>query len=70
LSKQIAPDIVSSFSRGKIQPLLRRDLLSQMIYHGKQLYLKDALPDYTDAEKMVFSQLLGVKRMRVICGVI
>jgi hypothetical protein len=24
-----------------------------MIYHGKQLYLKDLLlPDYTDAEKM------------------
>ena len=27
-----------------------------MIYHGKQLYLKDLLlPDYTDAEKMGYS---------------
>ena len=30
-----------------------KDLLSQMIYRGKQLYLKDVLlPDYSDAEKM------------------
>jgi hypothetical protein len=43
-----------------------------MIYHGKQLYLKDLLlPDYTDAKNGVFSnKLFGVKRMRVICGVI
>ena len=54
--RQIAPDVVSSFSAGKIPPVLDKDLLSQMIYSGKQLYLKDLLlPDYTDAEKMGYS---------------
>jgi hypothetical protein len=44
-----------------------------MIYHGKAIVSKRlALPDYTDAEKNgVFSkQIVCVKRMRVICGVI
>lgn len=54
--RQIAPDVVSSFSARKIPPVLDKDLLSQMIYHGKQLYLKDLLlPEYTDAEKMGYT---------------
>ena len=54
--RQIAPDVVSSFSARKIPPVLDKDLLSQMIYSGKQLYLKDLLlPDYTDAEKMGYT---------------
>jgi gliding motility-associated lipoprotein GldB len=54
--RQIAPDVVSSFSARNIPPVLDKDLLSQMIYYGKQLYLKDLLlPDYTDAEKMGYS---------------
>ena len=54
--RQIAPDLVTSFAERKIQPVVEKDLLSQMIYHGKQLYLKDLLlPDYTDAEKMGYS---------------
>ncbi len=54
--RQIAPDLVNSFAERKIQPVVEKDLLSQMIYHGKQLYLKDLLlPDYTDAEKMGYS---------------
>jgi gliding motility-associated lipoprotein GldB len=54
--RQIAPDVVSSFSARNIPPVLDKDLLSQMIYSGKQLYLKDLLlPDYTDAEKMGYS---------------
>ena len=54
--RQITPDIVSSFAGLKISPVVDKDLLSQMIYHGKQLYLKDLLlPDYTDAEKMGYS---------------
>lgn len=49
---QIMPDIVASFADGKIQPP-NNTLLSQMIYHGKELYLKDVLlPDYTDAQKI------------------
>ncbi len=54
--KQIAPDVVSSFSASKIPPILEKDLLSHMIYQGKQLYLKDLfLPGYTDAEKMGYT---------------
>ncbi|SHL31717.1 gliding motility lipoprotein GldB [Flavobacterium xanthum] len=54
--RQIAPDVVSSFAGRKIAPILEKDLLSQMIYHGKQLYLKDLLlPTYSDAEKMGYT---------------
>jgi gliding motility-associated lipoprotein GldB len=51
--KQIAPDVVSSFSINKIAPVTDKNLLSQMVYYGKQLYMKDLLlPDYTEAQKM------------------
>jgi gliding motility-associated lipoprotein GldB len=54
--KQIMPDIVTSFSLRKISSLTDKNLLSQMIYHGKQLYMKDLmLPDYSDAEKIGFT---------------
>jgi gliding motility-associated lipoprotein GldB len=54
--RQIAPDVVSSFSTRKIPPVLGKDLLSQMIYSGKQLYLKDLLlPDYTEGEKIGYT---------------
>lgn len=55
--KQIMPDIVSSFSLQKIAPLTDKKMLSQMIYYGKQLYLKDLLlPEYSDADKMGYSE--------------
>jgi gliding motility-associated lipoprotein GldB len=51
--RQMMPDLVKSFLLGKIAPPTDKNLLSQMIYFGKELYLKDILlPDYTDAEKM------------------
>lgn len=54
--KQIMPDVVSSFSVNKIAPVTDNSLLSQMIYFGKQLYLKDLLlPDYSDADKMGYT---------------
>ncbi|RTZ01608.1 gliding motility lipoprotein GldB [Flavobacterium sp. RSP49] len=54
--RQIAPDVVSSFSKRKIPPVLDKDLLSQMIYCGKQLYLKDLLlPKYTASEKIGYT---------------
>jgi len=54
--KQIMPDIVSSFSIGKIAPPSDKNLLSLMIYFGKELYLKDILlPDYSDADKMGYT---------------
>jgi gliding motility-associated lipoprotein GldB len=54
--RQIAPDVVTSFSTQKTPPILDKDLLSQMIYSGKQLYLKDLLlPKYTEAEKIGYT---------------
>jgi gliding motility-associated lipoprotein GldB len=50
---QMLPDIVSSFSKDKIVPPTDNTLLSQMIYAGKELYIKDLLlPEYSDADKM------------------
>ena len=54
--KQIMPDIVTSFSTRKIALPVDNNLLSQMIYFGKQLYLKDVLlPEYSDADKMGYT---------------
>jgi gliding motility-associated lipoprotein GldB len=51
--RQMMPDIVTSFSLGKIPPPKESTLLEEMIYYGKQLYLKDQLlPNYNDAEKI------------------
>jgi gliding motility-associated lipoprotein GldB len=54
--RQMMPDVVKSFSVGKIAPPSDKNLLSQMVYFGKELYLKDLfLPTYTDAEKMGYT---------------
>ena len=54
--KQMMPDVVSSFSMDKIAPVTDKTLLSQMIYYGKELYLKDLLlPDYADVDKMGYT---------------
>ena len=51
-TRQIMPDIVSSFAQTKIPPP-DNTLLAQMVYYGKELYLKDMLlPEYTDAERI------------------
>ena len=51
--RQMMPDIVTSFSLGKIPTAKEKTLLAEMIYYGKQLYLKDQLlPEYNDAEKI------------------
>jgi gliding motility-associated lipoprotein GldB len=50
---QILPDMVTSFGQTKILPPTDTSFLSQMIYAGKALYLKDQLlPEYSDADKM------------------
>jgi gliding motility-associated lipoprotein GldB len=55
-TNQIMPDIVSSFSLKKIAPVSDKNLLSQMIFAGKQVYLKDLLlPEYDDADKMGYT---------------
>jgi gliding motility-associated lipoprotein GldB len=54
--RQMMPDVVKSFASGKIAPPTDKNLLSQMIYFGKELYLKDILlPEYSDAEKMGYT---------------
>lgn len=54
--RQMMPDLVSSFSTREIAPSIEKNFLSQMIYFGKQLYLKDILlPEYNDAEKMGYT---------------
>jgi gliding motility-associated lipoprotein GldB len=53
---QIMPNLVTSFSADKIAHPRDRTLLSQMIYYGKQLYMKDLmLPEYSDADKMAYT---------------
>lgn len=54
--RQILPDIVAAFAPTQVPPPAASDFLSQMIYYGKILYLKDLLlPDYTDAERIGYS---------------
>ncbi|MGV9003173.1 gliding motility lipoprotein GldB [Flavobacterium sp.] len=51
--RQMMPDVVSSFSMRTNPSSKDQSLLAEMIYYGKELYLKDILlPDYTDAEKI------------------
>lgn len=54
--RQIMPDVVSSFATNKIRVNKDKTFLGQMVYYGKQLYLKDVLlPNYTDAEKIGYT---------------
>jgi gliding motility-associated lipoprotein GldB len=54
---QIVPDIVTSFAYGKIAPPRDRQLLSLMIYYGKELYLKDLLiPHVPDNNKIGYTK--------------
>lgn len=54
---QIMPDVVSAFSMGKIAPPTDKTLLSEMIYYGKELYLKDLLiPDVSDENKIGYTK--------------
>ncbi len=54
--RQMMPDVVESFAQRKTAPPVGNTLLSQMVYEGKMLYLKDQLlPDYSDAEKIGYT---------------
>lgn len=54
--RQMLPDIVSAFSLRANPAPKEKTLLAEMIYYGKELYLKDVvLPDYTDAEKIGYT---------------
>ena len=48
--------VASKFAVNKIPPTKDRSLLSQMIYYGKQVYLKEwVIPQSTDAQKMGYT---------------
>lgn len=54
--QQILPDLVSAFAFRKIPPPRDASFLSQLVYAGKELYLKDLLlPSYSDADKMGYT---------------
>ncbi len=54
---QIMPDMVTAFSYGKIAPPKDHNLLSLMVYYGKELYMKDKLiPETTDFNKIGYTK--------------
>ena len=54
---QIAPDLVESFAAQKVTIPKDKTLLSQMIYAGKKLYLKDKLiPEIADEIKIGYTK--------------
>ena len=56
-SNQILPDIASSFAKTKVAPPSDLSFLAQMIYAGKELYLKDQLlPETTDNDKIGYTK--------------
>jgi gliding motility-associated lipoprotein GldB len=56
-SNQILPDIASSFAKTKVAPPSDLSFLAQMIYAGKELYLKDQLlSETTDNDKIGYTK--------------
>lgn len=55
-ASQIIPDVVTALSNNQIPEDPNKNLLSQMIFEGKQLYIKDLLiPGYSDADKIGYT---------------
>ena len=54
---QLGPDIASAYAQELIVKPKQRSLLAQMIFYGKELYLKDVwLPNTRDAEKIGYTE--------------
>jgi hypothetical protein len=54
---QIGPDVAESYARQYIKPPNKASFLGQIIYFGKELYLKDLwLPKISDAEKIGYTE--------------
>ena len=52
----LTSDVASAFAKTRLRPPQDRTFLGQMIYYGKELYLKDRLmPLSTDAQKIGYS---------------
>lgn len=53
---QMMPDIAAAFAQTKLTPPTENTLLAQMVYAGKELYMKDLLlPNYSDAAKIGYT---------------
>ena len=56
-SEQLGPDVAEAYARQLISIPQQRTLLAQMIYYGKELYLKDIwLPNVSDADKIGYTE--------------
>lgn len=54
---QLGPDVAETYANQYIKPPNNASFLGQMIYYGKQLYLKDLwLPKISDAEKIGYTE--------------
>lgn len=54
---QIGPDVAEVYARQYIKPPAKGSFLGQIVYFGKELYLKDLwLPNISDAEKIGYTE--------------
>ena len=54
---QIGPDVAEVYARQYIKPPSKASFLGQIVYYGKQLYLKDIwLPNIPDSEKIGYTE--------------
>lgn len=54
---QIGPDVAEAYARVYIKPPSKASFLGQIVYYGKELYLKDIwLPNISDAEKIGYTE--------------
>jgi gliding motility-associated lipoprotein GldB len=54
---QLGPDIAAAYAQQLIVKPQQRSLLAQMVFYGKELYLKDLwLPNSSDAEKIGYTE--------------
>ena len=54
---QLGPDIATAYAKQLIVKPQQRSLLAQMVFYGKELYLKDLwLPNSSDAEKIGYTE--------------
>ncbi|MCW5520059.1 gliding motility lipoprotein GldB [Aureitalea sp. L0-47] len=54
---QLAPDVASAYARQLISQPRKRDFLAQIIFFGKELYLKDVwLPESSEADRIGYTE--------------
>ena len=54
---QIAPDVATAYARQLISRPRKRDFLAQMVFFGKELYLKDIwLPETSEADRIGYTE--------------